>query len=66
MKPDDPDIRWVEEPQLGLSGKLYLPMFADGLSTTVRHLTNSLRGDVATVSYPDKEPMQSPGLGGTL
>jgi NADH-quinone oxidoreductase subunit I len=56
MKPDDPDITWVDEPQLGLSGKLYLPMFAEGLSTTVRHLKNSLRGDVATVSYPDEEP----------
>lgn len=26
MKPDDPNISWIEEPKLGLAGMLYLPL----------------------------------------
>ena len=52
MKPDHPDIRWVEEPQLGLSGRLYLPLLISGLTTTARHLVSPK----VTVSYPDEEP----------
>ena len=46
MKPDDPNIKWIEEPKLGLSGRMYLPLFAQGLTTTFKHLARSLRGDV--------------------
>ena len=35
MKPDDENIRWIEEPELGMSGKSYLPLFVEGLTTTV-------------------------------
>ena len=56
MRKDDPDIRWVEEPKLGLAGKMYLPMFAQGLTTTFKHLKGSLTGKAVTVSYPDEEP----------
>jgi len=56
MKTNDPQITWVPEPQLGLAGKMFLPMFAQGLTTTFRHLTRSLGGDVVTVSYPEEEP----------
>lgn len=52
MKPDDPAIRWVEEPKLGLSGKMYLPLFFQGLTTTAKHLVSPK----VTVSYPDVEP----------
>jgi NADH-quinone oxidoreductase subunit I len=52
MKPDDPDILWVEEPKLGLSGRLFLPIIAQGLTTTTRHLFSKK----VTVSYPDVEP----------
>lgn len=52
MKPNDPDILWVEEPKLGLAGKLYLPLIAQGLTTTTKHLF----GRKMTVSYPDVEP----------
>ena len=31
MKADDPNIHWVEEPKLGLAGKMYLPLFVAGL-----------------------------------
>ena len=56
MKPDDPNISWIEEPQLGLAGKLYLPLFVQGLTTTFKHLARSLGGGVVTVSYPDEDP----------
>jgi NADH-quinone oxidoreductase subunit I len=56
MKPDDPNIKWIEEPKLGLSGRMYVPLVAQGLATTFKHLSRSLRGDVVTVSYPDEEP----------
>ncbi|MGE0759895.1 MAG: NADH-quinone oxidoreductase subunit I [Pirellulaceae bacterium] len=56
MKADDPNITWVEEPQLGLTGKMYLPIFAQGLTTVFRHLKDSVQGRVKTVSYPDQEP----------
>ena len=56
MKRDDPDIKWVEEPQLGLAGRMYLPLIVQGLSTTTKHLRRSLAGKQVTVSYPDQEP----------
>ena len=28
---DDPHIKWIEEPKLGLSGRMYLPLFVQGL-----------------------------------
>jgi NADH-quinone oxidoreductase subunit I len=56
MHPTDPNIKWIEEPQLGLAGKMYLPLIAQGLTTTWKHLTRSLGGEVVTVSYPDEEP----------
>ena len=56
MRRDDPNITWVQEPELGLAGKMYLPLLAEGLTTTFKHLSRSLRGDVVTVSYPDEEP----------
>ncbi len=56
MRPDDPAIHWVSEPKLGLAGKMYLPMFVQGLSTTLRHLSRTLSGKAVTVSYPDQEP----------
>jgi|TARA_B100000809_G_scaffold215408_2_gene220614 NADH-quinone oxidoreductase subunit I len=52
MKPDDPNIRWVEEPKLGLAGRMYLPLFFQGLTTTAKHLV----GKKVTVSYPDENP----------
>jgi NADH-quinone oxidoreductase subunit I len=55
MRPDDPNIHWVEEPRLGLAGRMYLPLFAQGLTTTFRHMAKALTQPV-TVSYPDEEP----------
>jgi len=52
MQPNDPRIKWMEEPKLGLSGRMYLPLFVQGLATTTRHLFSKK----ITVSYPDVEP----------
>jgi NADH-quinone oxidoreductase subunit I len=52
MKADDPGIKWVEEPKLGLAGRMYLPLILDGLRTTSKHLV----GPKVTVSYPEEEP----------
>jgi NADH-quinone oxidoreductase subunit I len=38
MKSDDPNIHWIEEPKLGLGGKIYLPLLVEGLTTTLKHL----------------------------
>ncbi|MGD9128227.1 MAG: NADH-quinone oxidoreductase subunit I [Planctomycetia bacterium] len=38
MKPDDPNVKWIETPRLGLLGKLYVTLFTQGLPTTLRHL----------------------------
>jgi NADH-quinone oxidoreductase subunit I len=38
MKSDDEGVRWIEEPELGLAGKSYLPLVFEGLRTTVKHL----------------------------
>ncbi len=57
MKPDDPQINWIDEPKLGLAGRMYLPLLIKGLTTTTRHLFSKKM----TVSYPDVEPtIQNP------
>jgi NADH-quinone oxidoreductase subunit I len=48
----DTDVRWVQEPKLGLLGQLYLPAIADGLATTVGHLFKRK----ITEQYPEQEP----------
>ena len=50
------NIKWIEAPELGLAGKLYLPLVVQGLTTTVRHLSAALAGKTVTVSYPEEEP----------
>jgi NADH-quinone oxidoreductase subunit I len=52
MKPNDPDIYWVEPPRLGLAEKLYLPLVVDGMRTTLRHLVSPK----VTVSFPEERP----------
>jgi NADH-quinone oxidoreductase subunit I len=38
VKRDDPNIRWIDPPKLGLLGKSYLVLFFQGLTTTLGHL----------------------------
>ena len=52
MTPNDPQITWVEEPKLGLAGRMYLPLFFQGLTTTARHLVSQK----VTVQFPEERP----------
>ena len=52
MKSDDKSIAWIEEPKLGLSGQMYLPLFFQGLATTAKYLV----GPKVTVSFPEERP----------
>ena len=52
MKPNDPSIKWIEEPKLGLAGKMYVPLFVQGLTTTARHLFSPK----ITVDFPEVRP----------
>jgi len=53
MLENDANIAWIEEPQLGLTGKMYLPLFAQGLTTTIKHLFSPK----LTVSFPEERPV---------
>ena len=50
MPSDDKNIRWIGEPALGAAGRSFLLLFAEGLTTTIRHLF----GRKLTVEYPDR------------
>jgi NADH-quinone oxidoreductase subunit I len=52
MQTNDPAIKWIEEPRLGLAGKMYLPLIMQGLTTTARHLVSKK----VTVSFPEERP----------
>jgi len=52
MHANDKDIQWLDEPKLGLAGRLYLPLFVQGLTTTAKHLV----GPKVTVSFPEERP----------
>jgi NADH-quinone oxidoreductase subunit I len=54
------DVRWVQEPKLGLLGQLYLPAIADGLATTVGHIFKRK----ITEQYPEQEPTLPPNYRG--
>jgi len=51
------DVRWVEEPQIGLFEQLYLPAILTGLATTARHGFGALFGGKAvTQQFPEERP----------
>ncbi len=50
MKPDDRQIEWIEEPKLGLSGRSYLPLYVEGLTTTIKHMLSPKK----TIQYPEE------------
>lgn len=59
MKPSDPNVKWIETPRLGLLGKLYVPLFLQGLTTTLRHLF----GPKQTVASPEvRHEIPEPGI----
>ena len=52
MKANDPTSSGSKSPSSGLAGKMYLPLFVQGLTTTTKHL---FRPKV-TVSFPEVRP----------
>ena len=54
------DVRWVEEPKMGLAEMLYLPAVFQGLTTTVRHMFQPK----VTEMYPEQEPDLPPNYRG--
>ncbi|MBN1852701.1 MAG: NADH-quinone oxidoreductase subunit I [Pirellulales bacterium] len=52
MKPDHPDIQILEEPELGLAERMYLPLFVDGLTTTAKYLVRPK----VTTQFPEEHP----------
>jgi NADH-quinone oxidoreductase subunit I len=56
----DKDVRWVEEPKMGLLEKLYLPAIAQGIQTTMRHFF----GPAVTQQFPEQQPQLPPNYRG--
>jgi len=56
MQPQDKQIKWVEEPKLGLTGRLYLTPLIDGLSLTAKHFFKTARGEQFTRQFPEERP----------
>src|SRR5438445_10933263 len=54
------DVTWVEEPKIGVLGRLYLPAIVTGLQTTVRHMF----GPKVTVEFPEQQPVLPPNYRG--
>lgn len=50
------DVKWVEEPKLGLMEQLYLPAIAEGLVTTIKHMFKPS----VTMSFPEQQPTLPP------
>ena len=47
------DVKWIEEPKIGILGQLYLPAIVTGLQTTVRHIFMPK----VTVEFPEQKPV---------
>ena len=56
MKSDDKSIKWVKEPELGLTGRMYLAPLLDGLATTARHFLKTVGGEGMTQQFPEERP----------
>jgi len=47
------DVRWIEDPKIGILERLYLPAMFEGLQTTVRHMLMPK----VTVQFPEEQPV---------
>jgi NADH-quinone oxidoreductase subunit I len=52
MPIQESDVKWVQEPKIGVLEQLYLPALFSGLQTTVRHMF----GPKVTVQFPEERP----------
>jgi NADH-quinone oxidoreductase subunit I len=60
MPMSESDVRWVEEPRIGLWERLYLPAIMQGLQTTVKHMFKPR----ITVQFPEQRPQMPPNYRG--
>jgi NADH-quinone oxidoreductase subunit I len=59
------DVKWVEEPRIGLFEQLYLPAIFSGIATTARHGFDVLfRGKAVTQQFPEQRPKLPPNYRG--
>jgi NADH-quinone oxidoreductase subunit I len=59
------DVKWVEEPRIGLFEQLYLPAILAGMATTARHVAGALTGKgLLTVQFPEQRPQLPPNYRG--
>lgn len=56
----DSDVRWVEEPKMGLLEQLYVPAIMAGLQTTLKHMFMPK----VTVQFPEQQPHIPPHFRG--
>jgi NADH-quinone oxidoreductase subunit I len=54
------DVRWIQEPKMGLLEKLYLPALAQGIQTTMGHFFTAK----VTQQYPEVQPDLPPNYRG--
>jgi NADH-quinone oxidoreductase subunit I len=52
MPIDPKNVKWAEEPSIGLWEAMYLPAIAEGLATTIRHAFQK----PVTEQYPEERP----------
>lgn len=60
MPISESDVRWIEEPKLGLFDHLFVPAIISGLRTTVGHMFQPK----VTEQYPEVEPSLPPNYRG--
>ena len=60
MPIDPKDVKWVEEPRLGITELLYLPAILQGMATTVRHMFSRK----LTQQFPEERPHLAPNYRG--
>jgi len=51
---ENPDVIWIEEPEMGFWEMTFLPAIVEGLKTTIKHVTNY---NPVTQQYPEEKPV---------
>src|SRR3954464_8788979 len=60
------DVIELQEPKLRPAENLFLPAVLAGLGTTIRHLSQSIRGKHRTLQYPEERREQKTVLNGGM
>jgi len=60
------DVIELQEPKLKAAENLFLPAVLAGLGTTIRHLSQSIRGKHRTLQYPEERREQKTVLNGGM